>query len=304
MKRFDLFTLKLFITIADTGGLTAAAKREHLALAAVSKRISDLEELAGTTLLYRLPRGVELTPAGKSVLYHARRVFENLARLEADLSEFSQGVKGHIRIYSNTSAVIAFLPLGLSTFCQQYPDVKIDLHERTSSEIVGAIREGLADIGIFAAHVDAKDLQMLHYQSDRLMLVVPEDHPLGMRSSVRFEEVTNLDFIGLQHDTSLHTLLHDMAQQAGDTLRMRVQVRSFDAICRMVHHGMGVGVLPQHAVSSDLRDLRLTCVPLEDAWARVDLVIGMRDYDSLSSTAKHLVNHLLAMAAPSAAIGP
>lgn len=294
MKRFDFFTLKLFIVVADVGGLTAAAKREHLALAAVSKRISDLETMVGAKLLYRRSRGVELTPAGQSLLHHARRVFDDLSRLEAELDEYGKGVRGHVRIHSNTSAIIAFLPQGLSTFSQKYPQIKIDLHERTSTEIVAAVRDGLTDIGIFAGHVDAKDLQTFHYKSDQLVLMIPEKHPLSARTAIRFEQVTDLDFIGLQHDTSLHALLQRMATESGDVLRMRIQVRSFDAICRMIHHGMGVGVLPKNTVYSQLGDLQLKSIPLEDAWAKIELVIGMRRYDSLPTTAKHLVDHLVA----------
>ena len=135
--------------------LTAAAEREHLALAAVSKRISDLEALVGTTLLYRRPRGVELTPAGQAFLHHARRIMDNIERLEAELSEYGEGVRGHVRIHSNTSHHLVFLPQDLSTFSCHYPDIKIDLQERVSSEIVAAVRDGLTDIGIFAGHVAA-----------------------------------------------------------------------------------------------------------------------------------------------------
>ena len=130
MRRFDFVTLKLFISVADEGRLTAAAEREHLALAAVSKRISDLEVLVGTTLFYRRPRGVELTPAGQAFLHHARRIMDNIERLQAELSEYGEGVRGHVRIHSNTSAIIAFLPQDLSAFSRIYPEIKIDLEER------------------------------------------------------------------------------------------------------------------------------------------------------------------------------
>ena len=292
MRRFDFVTLKLFISVADEGRLTAAAEREHLALAAVSKRISDLEALVGTTLLYRRPRGVELTPAGQAFLHHARRILDNIERLHAELSEYGEGVRGHVRIHSNTSAIIAFLPQDLSAFSRLYPEIKIDLQERVSSEIIAAVRDGLTDIGVFAGHVAAPDLQQLSYRHDRLVLMTPIDHPLGERKSIAFNEALAYDFIGLQQDTSLQSLLNEQANQAGKALRMRIQVRSFDAICRMIHHGMGVGVLPEQTIYRDLGDLQLKSIPLSDPWARRELVIGMRRYASLNVTARHLVDHL------------
>lgn len=292
MRRFDFVTLKLFISVADEGRLTAAAEREHLALAAVSKRISDLETLVGTTLLYRRPRGVELTPAGQAFLHHARRIMDNIERLQAELSEYGEGVRGHVRIHSNTSAIIAFLPQDLSAFSRLYPEIKIDLQERVSSEIIAAVRDGLTDIGIFAGHVAAPDLQQLSYRHDRLVLMTPIDHPLAERESIAFSEALAFDFIGLQQDTSLQSLLNEQANLAGKALRMRIQVRSFDAICRMIHHGMGVGVLPEQTIYRDLGDLQLKSIPLSDPWAQRELVIGMRRYASLHVTARHLVDHL------------
>ncbi|WP_339882773.1 LysR family transcriptional regulator [Vreelandella maris] len=292
MRRFDFVTLKLFISVADEGRLTAAAEREHLALAAVSKRISDLEALVGTTLLYRRPRGVELTPAGQAFLHHARRIMDNIERLHAELSEYGEGVRGHIRIHSNTSAIIAFLPQDLSAFSRLYPEIKIDLQERVSSEIIAAVRDGLTDIGIFAGHVAAPDLQQLSYRHDRLVLMTPIDHPLAERESIAFNEALAFDFIGLQQDASLQSLLNEQANLAGKALRMRIQVRSFDAICRMIHHGMGVGVLPEQTIYRDLGDLQLKSIPLSDPWAQRELVIGMRRYASLHVTARHLVDHL------------
>ncbi|MFI0473855.1 LysR family transcriptional regulator [Halomonas sp. HMF6819] len=297
MRRFDFTTLKLFISVAEEGRLTAAAAREHMALAAVSKRISDLETLVGTTLLYRKPRGVELTPAGQAFLHHARRILDDIERLEAELCEYGDGVKGHVRMHSNTSAIIAFLPQDLSTFSQRYPDIKIDLQERVSSEIIAAVRDGLTDIGVFAGHVEAPDLECLAYHQDRLMLVMPARHPLANRPSVNFADALDFDFIGLQQDASLQMLLSEHSQRAGGALRMRIQVRSFDAICRMIHHGMGVGILPERTLYRDLNDLELVSLPLEERWARRELVIGMRRYATLPATARHLVDHLIQSAA-------
>ncbi|AYF33918.1 LysR family transcriptional regulator [Vreelandella alkaliphila] len=294
MRRFDFFTLKLFISVADEGRLTAAAEREHLALAAVSKRMSDLESLVGTTLLYRKPRGVELTPAGHAFLHHARRILDNVERLQAELSEYGEGVRGHVRIHSNTSAIIAFLPQDLSAFSRHYPEIKIDLQERVSNEIIAAVRDGLTDIGIFAGHVAAPDLQIIPYRRDRLVLVTPDKHPLAERSSIAFNEALAFDFIGLQQDASLQALLLEQANLSGRALRMRIQVRSFDAICRMIHHGMGVGVLPEQTIYRELGDLQLKSIPLSDAWAQRELVIGVRRYATLPVTARHMVDLLTA----------
>ncbi|MCQ4325899.1 LysR family transcriptional regulator [Stutzerimonas stutzeri] len=294
MRRIDFVTLRLFAAIADERSLTRAAEREHLALAAVSKRVSDLEGQLGVSLLYRQPKGVELTPAGHALLHHARNLLDNLRQLDADLSEFSQGVKGHVRIHANTSAVIEFLPEDLSAFARQHPEVKIDLEERVSSDTLRALREGLTDIGIFAGHMPAEDLQVFAYREDRLALVTPREHPLATRERIALSEAAGFDFIGLQQDASLHALLQQSAQQMGMPLRLRIQVRSFEAICRMIHTGMGVGVLPEQVVRNYLPALDVAIVPLSDAWARRELKVGVRNLDSLSVTARQMLEYLTA----------
>jgi DNA-binding transcriptional LysR family regulator len=292
MRRVDFVTLRLFVAIADERSLTRAAEREHLALAAVSKRISDLERQLGVSLLYRQPKGVELTPAGHALLHHARNLLDSLQQMDADLSEFSQGVKGHVRIHANTSAVIEFLPEDLSSFARLHPEVKIDLEERVSSDTLRALREGLTDIGIFAGRMSADDLQVFGYRQDQLVLVTPRAHPLAEYGALALRDAAGYDFIGLQQDASLHALLHQSALQLGVPLRIRIQVRSFEAICRMIATGMGVGVLPEQVVRNYLPALDVAVLRLTDPWAQRELKIGVRSVEALSVTARQMLDHL------------
>ena len=292
MKRLDLVSLRLFVSIADAASLTGAATREHMALAAVSKRVRDLEAQLDTALLYRRPRGVELTPAGDALLHHARTVLADMESLQAELSEYSRGVRGHVRIHANTSAIIEFLPEDLALFAREHPEIKIDLQEHVSTEAIHAVREGLTDIGIFANTPTVEGLQVFDYREDRLVLVVPNDHALAARERVSLVEALDYDFIGLQHDASLYGLVAKAARESGTPLRMRIQVRSFEGICRMIAHDMGVGVLPVKAVTH-LSGLPLTAVELTDAWAQRMLHLGVRDYDALSVIAREMVDHLI-----------
>ncbi|WP_106477916.1 LysR family transcriptional regulator [Phytohalomonas tamaricis] len=293
MKRLDFVTLKLFVAIADEHSLTRAAEREHLALAAVSKRISDLEMQLGISLLYRRPRGIELSAAGHAFLHHARLMLENLSQLDADMSEYRIGIKGHVRLHANTSSVIEFLPDDLGGFMDRFPQIRIDMKERLSHEIVTAVRDGLADIGLYTGHVPAEGLDARLWRRDRLVLVVPGHHRLADNTQVALEEALDNDFIGLEQDASLHGLLQRGAHQFEQPLRMRIQVRSFEGICRMIDRGMGVGVLPYRAVSAERHGLSLATIPLTDEWALRELHLVMRDYNALPVIARQLVDHLL-----------
>ena len=108
--QFDLTDLRLFVRAADEGALTRAALRQHLSLAAASARIKALEEQAGVALFHREARGVRLTPAGDAFLHHARGVLRQAEQLRAELQEYGGGLRGHLRVYANTTAVMDFLP--------------------------------------------------------------------------------------------------------------------------------------------------------------------------------------------------
>jgi DNA-binding transcriptional LysR family regulator len=292
MRQVDFLTLKLFTAIADEGNLTKAAEREHLALSAASKRITDLETDLNIQLLYRSVRGVALTPAGYALLHHAHSVLDKLRQLDADLSEYNHGVKGHIRMYANTSSIIQFLPEDLSTFIREHPLIKIDLEEETSSKIVHAVWEGLTDIGIYAGHIPAEGLRVFPYRGDQLMLIAPPDHPLAKHKEVSLCDVEGYDFITLKQGSSLYSLIAQVAQTQKIKLRIRIQVRSFDAICRMIETGLGVGVLPDKAAQFHIHSMRIVGIPIKDDWAKRELKICVRDYNSLSVIAKQMVDHL------------
>jgi DNA-binding transcriptional LysR family regulator len=294
--RFDLTSLKLFVAVAEELSITRAAQREHIVLSAASKRITELEELIGTPLLYRHARGVALTPAGSSLLHYARQIGSTLEQMRGELSEYALGIKGHIRVHANTSAISHFLPDELRAFSVQHSQIKIDLEEEVSSAIIRSVLAGTADVGIFCGHVAAPGLQLFRYHADALVVVVPPHHALAGRSTLRFEQVLDYDVVGLQADSALTGLQVAAAQALGRSVRLRMQVRSFDAVCRMVQADMGIGILPAHSVAPHALTMGVRGITLNEPWARRELKLGVRDFHALPLVARQLVEHLSAPA--------
>src|SRR5207237_111975 len=113
---------------------------------------------------------------------HARAILRQAERLREDLGAYAGGLAGQIRVLSNTNALTEFLPEALSSFLTAHPQVSVDLEERLSDEIVGLIAEGVADLGIVAATVDASMLETFPFRKDRFVLVVAAPHPLAKRA--------------------------------------------------------------------------------------------------------------------------
>src|ERR1700747_560269 len=195
--RFDLVDLDLFRHVVEAGSITRGADRAHLALAAASTRIRHMEETLGAALLVRSRGGVTPTPAGRTLLQHARTILRQAERLREDLGIYAGGFAGQIKVLSNTNALTEFLPEALSSFLSAHPHVSVDLEERLSDEIVGLIAEGVADSGIVAGTVDPGSLESYPFRRARFVLVVARGHPLAKRAKIGFEEVLEHDFVGL-----------------------------------------------------------------------------------------------------------
>lgn len=294
--RFDLADLNLFRHVAEAGSITHGAERAHLALAAASTRIRHMEETLGAALLVRGRQGVALTQAGRTLLQHARTILRQAERLREELGAYAGGLAGQIRVLSNTNALTEFLPDALSSFLAANPQVGVDLEERLSDEIVGLIAEGVGDIGIVAGTVDASALETFPFRKDRFVLVVGTRHALARRSRIAFAEVLEHDFVGLDRASAIQRFLAVKAARAGKPLRLRVQLRSFDSVCRLVECGVGIGIVPETTARRLAPATAIAVIPLTDAWAARELTICIRGYDELAPTARQLVAHLRAQA--------
>jgi DNA-binding transcriptional LysR family regulator len=291
LHRLDLVSLSLFNLVARTGSISRGAELASLALGAASKRISDLEAAVGAALLLRHSRGVQLTPAGEALHRHAQKILSDVDHLAADLSDHAQGVTGVVRLWANTSAVTQFLPGDLATFAAHQPGIRIQLHEADSRETTLAVLDGRADLGIFADRTPSLGLQTLPYRRDRLVLVVPPGHPLAKRRTVAFADAAAYDFVSLTPGTSLAQRLALESSQAGHPLRIRIHVRSFDAMCQMVAAGLGLAILPSAAVLPLVKALGLRKLELDEPWVHRELLIGARDLGALPRPARGLLDH-------------
>jgi DNA-binding transcriptional LysR family regulator len=290
--RFDLVDLRLFCDVADAGSITAGAERSALALAAASTRIRGMEQALGAPLLIRSRQGITPTEAGRTLLKHARTLMDQSARLREDLSAYAGGLSGEVRLLANTNALTEFLPEALSAFLAAHPHVSVDLEERLSDEIVGLVAEGAADIGIVAGTVDVGALDSYPFRSDRFVVVTPMDHVLAAQPSVSFAQVIDYDIVGLDRASSLQRFLSAKAAREGRPLRLRVQLRSFDAVCRMVECGVGIGVVPATTAARAAKTMALGIVDLADDWAIRELTIVVRAAVDLRPYARELVESL------------
>ncbi|MBB3176690.1 LysR substrate-binding domain-containing protein [Variovorax sp. Sphag1AA] len=298
--RFDLTDLRLFVHIIESGTITGGAARTHMTLASASQRVIGMEESLGAPLLLRAKQGVTPTEAGRTLMHHARVVLEQIERMRGELGAYGAGLQGHVRMLCNTSAITEHLPDVLSSFLVAHPRVSVDLEERPSAEIVDAVRAGHCDIGIVSDAADVEGLRHFVFRRDDLLLVVPRGHALSRRRRIALNEILDCEFVGLGQGSPLQELVAMQARRLGRRLFFRVRVRSFEAVCRMVEKGVGVGIVPRAAADRCAASMKIGRIAIADAWAARCLLACVRREDDLALNARRMLEHLLS-AAPAGA---
>ncbi len=290
--RLDPTSLRLFVSVVEEGTIAAAAELEHIAASAVSKRLSELEEILDTKLLTRSNRGIEPTAAGIALLNLARGILHNLDEIYSQMREYASGIRGHVRVFANISAITQFLPGKLKSFLAVYPRVQIHLEERISTVITKAVAENAADMGIFTMGHHDQNLELFPCHSDELVLITPKQHVLARKQSVSLLETLEFDYVGLHTGSAINYQLIKAATELERSLKLRIQVTSYDALCLMVDAGLGIGILPSISARPYLKSLAIEAVPLNEPWAKRELAICVRSYEALSVAARILVDHL------------
>lgn len=265
--RIDPYSLELFIAVVQEGSIARAASRNHIAPSAISRRLADLEAAVGMPLLIRSHGGVELTDAGRHAFARAQALHDQLQAFAREVQSQSGEIAGVVRLYANASAIVGFLPERLRAFQAAYPLVQIALTEQISDEVVRACVDDRADVGVSASAAAPAGLESWPFANDPLMVVLPPDHELVAHEAPTFAEVLRFPIVALQAGGSLDQTLKERADAAQLPLKLAVTVNSFDAQCRMVEAGLGIGIVPISAASAFAGSRGFARRPLKEPWA-------------------------------------
>jgi DNA-binding transcriptional LysR family regulator len=292
LKKLDLTSLRLFVAVCQERNIARAAQREFIASSAVSRRIAEIETLIGLPVIQRQSRGITVTPVGETVLRYALAILANIEQMSAELSRFSSGVKGHVRVVANLSSIVQFLPEDVAAFGRAFPDVSIELEEENSADVLRIVDEHGADFGICNPVAGSEAFEQIPYRQDRLAVLVPGAHRLARAARTGFDVLLNDSFVGLRSESALTRLLAQQAAAAGRQLDVRIRVSSLDALCRMVHAGLGIAVVPEQVGLLYVNTLDVRLLSLSDAWAERHLIIVFKAREQLSASAAALVAFL------------
>jgi DNA-binding transcriptional LysR family regulator len=291
--RYDLVDLKLFRAIAETSSLSAGAAQIYLSAGSASYRLKNLERLVGTALFTRTPKGMILTSAGETLLGHVATIFADLERMHGDMNGFAKGMRGSIRLFANSSSLNGFLPSDLSSFLAANGQCNIELEEHNSDDIVLAVSDGVADLGIVASDIESGSLQVFPYATDHLVLAVAPTHELAGRRQMRLEDALDHDFVCMNRSSSNFKFLAQTCGRLGRHLNIRIHAHNFATVLQLARDNVGIALVPRRVLENTMPEGSCVAVDLTDNWAFRQLKIVALDVSKASQFTRNLVDHLL-----------
>lgn len=288
--KFDLTDLRMFLSAADRGSLTAAAADNHVVVAAVSARLKRLEQALGLQLFERTGRGIVVTGAGEVLAKHARNVLQAARQTEIELEDLAERRNGRVRLLSNTNMLAEHLPTALGTFLAANPEISVDVQDRPSLEVVEMLRNGEADIGVAAASADMTGLERYPFVPDRLVLVVPAD--CALTDPIDFSRILDFGIVALQERAALSQFLRRRAFELGRRVQMRMRMDGFEGICRMVECGAGIAIVPETAALRYMTLMNIRILVIADGWSKRELYLCTKAEANRPVYTAKLLDHL------------
>jgi DNA-binding transcriptional LysR family regulator len=262
-------------------------------LQAASERIKKLEQHYQVNLFIRHSGGVKLTFAGQVFAEHAQAILQQGQQLSRAMAVFSEGQHSNISLWCNSSAQSEYLPLLLPKYLVNNPNIQIDLKEAESNDIIAALTNGTAKLGLISSFFATPQLQTLEFSDDPLVLICPEQHDLSTSKALKLGDCLNYPFVGLMQYHSLQQSIETQARLLHCEIQYRLRLPNFSAIAQVVANGVGIAIMPQRAAQRLAKLYAFKQIQLTGDWANRKLLLAAKNFDELSAAYQHFSQFLL-----------
>ena len=252
MDEITLRQLRYFVALAEAQHYRRAAERMGVSQPSLSQQIVNLEAAVGLELVERGRRGAVLSPAGREVLSHARRVLDEVSALEALPEALRHGAGGTIRLGSTPTLGPYILPYVVRRLRRAFPALKIIIRDAAPLVLRDELLAGRHDLILTQLPVNSGDVEVERLFREPLKLVVAQDHPLAGQAVAEDADLSGQDILALSNAYVLHEQTRGLCEEVGATLRQDYEGTSLDALRQMTALNMGVCLLPSLYVLSEI----------------------------------------------------
>ncbi|WP_345815794.1 LysR family transcriptional regulator [Paraburkholderia sp. PREW-6R] len=292
--KFDTTTVRLVLAIVDEGSISRAADKLSLAVAAASRRVSDLEEQLGAKLFKRVPHGVEVTESGVKLLQYIRQIDNLIDRLDGDAKALNHGLDGRIIIGAPKAVVIQFLAREIADIQRKYPGISLKIVEENSKIVQQLLRDKVIDVGIYEKKSGFLDLAKSPYKEDRLVLVYSRPHFTFGTGPIGIDEILDLPIVSLGKGSAVLSAVERAYRSRGRLFPDNFTASGFDTMLAMVRHGLGIGLMPPDVLRSFHPEAAIASAELEGDWHQRSYVLSCVEGHAQEHTLRNVVTELLA----------
>jgi len=245
----DIHKLNAFVAVVEESNISKAAVRLHMQQPPLTRLIKSLEEELDTTLLKRLPRGVEVTEAGKALYQEAITILAHAQSIPKRVKNIAQGLEGQINIgFTNSAGLHPFLPALLRQFREKFPAVAIHLEEKSSSALTDAVINQELDIVFLRKPAPIRiGLQSLHVLDEPLIVALPSNHPLAVEEGpIRLLDLEPYEFVLYRRIAGQDLFDNILANcyQAGFNPNIVQEAPRLTSSLNLIAAGIGISIVP------------------------------------------------------------
>ena len=245
----NLDAIHTFCTIVDLGNFRKAAQKLHRTQPAITQQLKKLEQELGQTLLDRKLR--RPTPEGEILYQKGKELLRQAKNISQELEDTNQSPKRELRVGTSDTNALYFLPPYVSRFMEQWPEVKLEIFSQSTNRIATQVIEGTLDLGIITLPLARPELETLTLYEQRLVLVVPKEHPFANKKSIALNQLKEESFVLLNESTRTGSLIHNFFAEHQFTPKVNMYSGSFEVIKRYIAQGIGISFLPQMGVPEE-----------------------------------------------------
>ena len=293
MLNFNQF--RVFYYAAKNLNFTAAAGELFITQPAVTAQIKSFEEFCNLKLFKKKGRKIYLTDEGRSLYQYAAKIFKFEKEIEAVIDDMRELKRGVLSLGTTKAYARYFMPLMITTFHQNYPQIKIQLNEGSSLDMIYGLLDFKIEVAIIAKAEDHPEVHFFPFSQEEMAVIVAPGHPLTKKKKITFADLATLPFIMKENGSGTRKLVEELFEMEGCTPNILMETSNTEFIKQLVQRGEGVSFVVKEAVAAELKEKKLTAVPLRGPKVYLDVSIAYLKEQVLSPPARAFVDTLIGL---------
>ncbi len=253
-------SMKIFCDLVEFKSFSRAAEKNLISQSAVSQQLGQFETEFRCQLIDRSKRPFELTETGNLFYETCQDVISRLHKFKSDTNSLSSKSKGRIKIGAIFSIGMHSLQGYIKKFMSRYPSVSVDVDFYKSSQIYHDILSGDIDIGLVAVPRKDKNIELMDFVNEKLVLVCNRDHPFADKFEIDIHELQMQRFISFGYDVPTRDLIDDILKKHSVVVNSAMEFDNTETIKRAVEIGSGVCILPENTIQSEIQSGTLRAI--------------------------------------------